>query len=702
MTCFKKKGRPKSLSRQFNEILETKLGKEKFAWDKAVLENDATIMGKFKGEKGLAGLLKKIAFVPYSAEDFMGLLYSTLPKGKKGDEAVKFFNDNLIRPYTLGIYKYTIDRQDALENWEKLKKEVKKTVPKALTEITDENITTQDAVRIYIWKKQGMLDPSIIKMKPSTLNKYLKIVRDNKDLQNFADRLMGLYPEGYPAPSKNWLAGDVTSDIAGFVNETKRPEYLEDFIEKVDEIFSKENLNKLEAAFGKEYVDSLKDSIDAMKTGRNKSFGQDPETKGFTRWANYSVASIMFLNVRSAILQTISIGNYLNWSDNNPIAAAAAFANQKQFWKDFAFIFNSKYLKARRGGLKTDVNADDIARAAAQDKKPAQAALHTILSKGFILTQIADSFAISSGGASFYRNRVNKYKKEGMNEKEAEQQAFLDFVEVTEESQQSADPSKLSRQQRSPIGRWILQFVNTPMQYARINKKSILNLLNRRGDWKTNLSKVVYYTTLQNLIFTGLQHGLFSMLFRDEDDEEELTVDDKRKLLDMVNSMVDTLLRGSGIYGAIAATAKNVIMRASRIELTQDSKIGDYQDLAIETAQISPSIYSKLRKIRRAGTYGDWKQYRSKMGDLNFKNPLIPATTSLVEGVFNVPVDRVYRKIDNVGLIFDRQTEYWQKVALASGWPAWQLDIKDSDFKPAFTPGKVRGKTSGKTRGKTR
>ena len=36
-----------------------------------------------------------------------------------------------------------------------------------------------------------------------------------------------------------------------------------------------------------------------------------------------------------------------------------------------------------------------------------------LLKIGFTPTKIADSFAIASGGAAFYRNRINTYKKKG-------------------------------------------------------------------------------------------------------------------------------------------------------------------------------------------------------------------------------------------------------------------------------------------------
>ena len=150
-----------------------------------------------------------------------------------------------------------------------------------------------------------------------------------------------------------------------------------------------------------------------MKTGRNRPSGSNKLTNQFMNWVNDSVGTIMFFNTRSALLQTLSIANFINWGDNNPINAAKAFANQKQFWSDFTMIFNSDFLKQRRSGLKTDINADDIASAAETSTNKAKAALSSILKMGFLPTQIADSFAIAMGGASFLRNRIDSYIKEG-------------------------------------------------------------------------------------------------------------------------------------------------------------------------------------------------------------------------------------------------------------------------------------------------
>ena len=181
-----------------------------------------------------------------------------------------------------------------------------------------------------------------------------------------------------------------------------------------------------------------------MKNGTNRPSGANAQVNRWNNWLNNSIGSIMFFNRRSALLQLLPTTNFLNWSDNNPVNAAKAFANQKQYWADFSYIFNSDKLKQRRGGLRADVNEAEIANAAANAKNKATAALSWLLKKGFTPTQIADSFAIASGGATFYRNRINTYLAEGLEAKEAEKKAFLDFIETSDQAQQSGDPSLVS------------------------------------------------------------------------------------------------------------------------------------------------------------------------------------------------------------------------------------------------------------------
>ena len=88
-------------------------------------------------------------------------------------------------------------------------------------------------------------------------------------------------------------------------------------------------MNKLEAAYGKPYRKAMENMLQRMKTGRNRTFSDDSLTGRFTDWLQGSIGAIMFFNSRSALLQTISSVNFLNFTDNNPLSAAKAFANQR-------------------------------------------------------------------------------------------------------------------------------------------------------------------------------------------------------------------------------------------------------------------------------------------------------------------------------------------------------------------------------------
>ena len=306
-----------------------------------------------------------------------------------------------------------------------------------------------------------------------------------------------------------------------------------------------------------------------------------------------------------------------------------------------------------------------------------------MLKLGFTPTQIADSFAISSGGAAMYRNRVNKYLKDGLTQKEAETKAFEDFNEITQENQQSSRADKISMQQAGPLGRFILAFQNTPMQYTRLMKRDIQDIINSRKipgkdltqSNMTRLSRIVYYGAIQNFIFGAMQSALFRFMF-DEDDEEK-----QKKEIRIANGMMDTVLRGMGVQGAVVSTLKIMVMKFIQ---SNNSKTFDESSVVMEFLNLSPPIGSKARKIVSAmKTLRYQKDELKHMPKLNINNPLWQVIGNLTSGITNIPLDRVVNKLANIKEAMDSDNAAWQRIALLNGWNAWDLGVTPDDLEKA-------------------
>ena len=648
-----------NLSDDFNKILENKTG---IGADKVYSDVKAQVVGANKGKFNF--------FVPPSAEDFVGLLYKTLGKGKLGDAQMAWYKKNLLDPFARAMDNISRDRIALMNDFKALKKDLK-IVPKNLKKkLPGEPFTQEQAVRTYIWNKQGMTPDGMSK---ADLKELTDFVESKPELVLFADQLIALQKgDKYPAPKFGWLAGNITTDLMDGINTIKRTKYLEQWQYNVDDIFTKANLNKLEAAYGKGYRTALEGILKRMRTGRNREFTSDSLTGRVTDWLTNSIGAIMFFNTRSAVLQTISAVNFINFKDNNIFAAGKAFANQPQFWKDFKTLFNSDFLVDRRNGLKLNVNEADIADMA--KKGGVRGVISEMLRLGFLPTQIADSFAIASGGSSFYRNRVKKYTKEGMSKVEAEDKAFIDFREIAEEAQQSSRPDRISAQQAGPLGRIILAFANTPMQYTRLIKKAASDLKNGRGDTMTNISKIFYYGVAQNLLFNAMQQALFAMGFGDDEEETEKR---EEKYANIVNSMADSILRGAGIGGAIFSVLKNTGIKLSR---ESDKKSPKYQDvLTKEIAQLSPPISSKLGKLRAAGRSYSWNKKEMMEKGFSLDNPAYLAAGQVIAATTNVPLDRAFKKIDNIRKASSSDYEAWARIAMLAGWSDWELGVKKTN-----------------------
>ena len=243
-----------------------------------------------------------------------------------------------------------------------------------------------------------------------------------------------------------------------------------------------------------------------------------------------------------------------------------------------------------------------------------------------------------------------------------------DFREVAEESQQSSRPDKISQQQAGELGRIVLAFANTPAQYARLMKKATSDLKNGRGDAKTNISKIMYYGLAQNILFNSLQQALFAMSFGEDADDEAI----ENKSIKIANGMVDSVARGTGLAGAAFTVVKNAGIKLYK---QAQKKSPRYEDVALDLLKISPPISSKVQKLISAGRTASWDMKDIKSKGFSLDNPAYLATGNVVSAAFNVPLDRVLKKVENLKNASDSEIEAYKRIALALGWEDWELGI---------------------------
>ena len=664
---------PEQLNADVNNIIQDTKGID-------ARKRFSDIVAKRRGAKVI-----NFKLISSGAQDFQGLMYDLYGKGKKGEQQQKWVQDNLVKPYQKGINDIDKYRQALKNDYATLLKKFPNVSKKLSKTIPGTEFTYDQAIRVGLWTKAGYEIPGLSKRDIKKLN---DVVNKDPEINLFNEAALLISKQDkWVEPSAYWDSESLISDLNNLTEKVGRKQFLAEFIENADVVFSKENLNKMEVALGTNWREAMEDSLYRMKNGTNRPSGSNRLTNQFNNWVNNSIGAIMFFNRKSALLQTISSVNFLNWSDNNPFKAALAFGNQPQYWSDFATLWNSPKLKQRRSGLRKDVNEAELANAAKGALNKPQAILSYLLKIGFTPTQLADSFAIASGGATFYRNRLNTYKKQGMSETEAANKAFEDFSATSDVSQQSADPMLISQQQASTLGRLLLAFQNTPAQVTRIFNKSARDFINGRGDQKTNVSKMLYYGAVQGMIFATLQNALFAAIpgFDDEEDEEKRkqTLDKKEERI--LNSMVDTMLRGSGVYGAIVATLKNTIMTYFKEE-KKDAFGKDHRNTLLEALNLSPPVGSKLRKINNAIKAKDYNEevIKEQGWDVTLKgkvnlSPSYQVVASLAEAITNLPLERAVVEIDAIVETLDARNTTFQRIALALGYRTWDVGTKNEE-----------------------
>lgn len=233
------------------------------------------------------------------------------------------------------------------------------------------------------------------------------------------------------------------------------------------------------------------------------------------------------------------------------------------------------------------------------------------------------------------------------------------------------------------------------------------DLANGRGDAKTHISKIIYYGAVQNFVFSALQSALFALAFDDDDEEltpkelEKKEYQESVKLLRIVNSMTDSILKGSGVKGAVLATIKNTITEYFKQE--EKGFMADHAYTLGAALSLSPPIGSKYRKIYAAIQTKKFEEdvlkargfEVTKDGRINL-SPAYSIIGSLASGVANVPMDRMVDIINSYSEALDSRNEAWQRIALALGWKTWDVGVTNEEHDLIKTNAKEQRKEEGK------
>ena len=141
--------------------------------------------------------------------------------------------------------------------------------------------------------------------------------------------------------------------------------------------------------------------------------------------------------------------------------------------------------------------------------------------------------------------------------------------------------------------------------------------------------------------------------------------------------MLDTVLRGSGLPGAVLATTKNVFMK-----FAEEEKKGfnaDHAQTLIQAANFAPPIGIKARKL-----YSSMKGYQINKDIIphmgyGINNPAWQIAGNFTSAVTNFPLDRIIQKSYNINEILTGDHQWWQNTSLAAGYRPWDVGIEDAE-----------------------
>ena len=470
-----------------------------------------------------------------------------------------------------------------------------------------------------------------------------QLFKEGKDDQ-FYSVMSGNLKERVRGGKFKIVDSDIQKDIYNYMDGPLRTIAYLDFAKNASAVFNSDNLGAMDAAYGKVWGREMRNSLRRIVTGKNLPSNMGRAEKAVSDFFARTTGGIMFLNTRSAVLQMISTTNF---AAENPGLTMRGLASGKM-GEAAKLIANSGWYLSRGAG-QTELEIAQIFQEG--NSSPVDA----IIKAGYSLTKLGDKGAILLGGTPYVAGLLADGK--------SPEEALRRFVSQAKETQQSSAPERLGGQQTTLTGRLIQSFANTQMQYNRKMQKSLKDMLakgstpKQRGEaaWK-----IFYYGAIQNATFTLMQQALFSALDLEDEDEE-------RKVVNGLNSMLDVILRGSGIYGSVISVIKNTTIGQLRAKGSpQQKSVRALKD----AARIMPAVSRKVTQLEKSILD---PRYSASAGELDI-DPAMVKWANRVALTTNIPADRILLKLEGVNDLTSEDLNQLEKALRVGGWDRYSLD----------------------------
>jgi len=633
-------------------------------------------------------------------QDMEGMYYGIISPGKQGEAQLKYLNENHLDVYIDNQMKHEGETIRMGKEYNVLREE-NNTILKDKNKVlkldgVGTEYTLEDVIRIGAWQAVGTEINGIAKSDLTAINNYLS---EHPEIAAFSQRLVGISKLGTYEGMTNdasWKAGSIEGDLYSTLRGSVRDNVFQPFYIADALLFSERNENKIRVARGNAFGDEFNTLRQTMRDGTNRlgqgNIQDQKYLNYFTQWQQ----AVMSVNFRSMAMQTTSLTNFINVSDNNIFAAGKAFANQPRYWSDVSEIWNSDWAKSRRGGGNEIASAEIIELLRTSKGNKMQTFLNYMLEKGYKPAQMGDIAAIVFGGAPLLHNRTQTYIKKGMSYEDARAKAMKDVYKKVQRNQQSRLPGFLGNWQKSMRGRIFGGFHTTQFAYAREIDKALRDIKNKRGSLKENISKVLNYGVLQPAAFAAGQGGLFMLLANGYSEEEA-----KEMMLQTGRTAGGNVMQGFGMPGIIL----DVSLQAGEELYKQYQKEGtwpgpDYSKALMKFLNLSPAVGGKLKQFLGAGNAIKYQTSVTRNGKkytIDYKvydpnNPKFEAATKSLQAIFNIPAENFRKLYANAWAIGLKTMDpaAWDSgdilkvTALMLGWPEWQVTSQaDKDAKQA-------------------